>query len=246
MNVFVKLTRTELKLHLREPVGAFFALLFPTILIVILGSIPVFREPSPDLGGLRTIDLYVGIAVALTLAMVGLQVLPMVLATYRERGVLRRMATTPVRPITLLGAQMTAAVVMALASSVLSIAVGYFAFDVSPAENVGGFVLAFLLCAAGVFAIGLLVAALVPTGKAGNAVGTLLFFPSMFFAGLWTPREFMPDWVQRIGDYTPLGAGQRALQDAMTGGWPNWLSSVVLLGYLVIFGLGAARFFRWN
>lgn len=246
MTVFAQLTRTEIRLFLREPVGAFFSLLFPTILVAILGAIKVFREPSPELGGLRTIDVYVGIAVALTLAMVGLQVLPMVLATYRERGVLRRIATTPVRPVAMLAAQMAASVLIALTSSALCIALGYFAYDVPPAENFPGFVLAFLLCAAGVFAIGLFVAAVVPTGKAGNAVGTLLFFPSMFFAGLWTPREFMPDWVQRVGDFTPLGAGERALNDAMTGGWPNWLSAVVLLGYLAVFGLGAARLFRWN
>ncbi|WP_436527713.1 ABC transporter permease [Actinoplanes sp. HUAS TT8] len=246
MNVFAKLTRTEIKLFLREPVGAFFSLLFPTILVVILGSIPIFRDPSPQLNGLRTIDVYVGIAVALTLAMIGLQVLPMVIATYRERGVLRRIATTPVRPITLLAAQMTASILIAVVSSALCIAVGYLAYDVRLAGNFPGFVLAFLLCALGVFAIGLFVAALVPTGKAGNAVGTLLFFPSMFFAGLWTPREFMPGWVQRIGDFTPMGAGERALHDAMSGAWPNGLSAVVLLGYLVVFGLGAARFFRWS
>ncbi|BCJ41627.1 transport permease protein [Actinoplanes ianthinogenes] len=246
MNVFVKLTRTELKLYLREPVAVFFALLFPTILVVILGCIPAFREPSPELGGARTIDVYVGIAIALSLAMVGLQSMPMALATYRERGVLRRFATTPVRPITLLGAQLTAMVLIALASSVLCVAVGYLAFDVPPAGNLLGFLLAFLLTAAGVFAIGLLIAAVAPSGKAGNAIGTLLFFPSMFFAGLWLPREFMPDVVQRIGDYTPLGAGERALHEAMGGSWPNALSSVVLLGYLVLFGLGAARLFRWT
>ncbi|MFI1992827.1 ABC transporter permease [Actinoplanes sp. NPDC020271] len=246
MTVFAKLTRTEIKLFLREPVGAFFALLFPTILIAILGAITAFREPSPELNGLRTIDVYVGIGVALTLAMLGLQVLPMVLATYRERGVLRRIATTPVRPITLLAAQMTAMILMALVSAALCIAVGRLAYGVRLAENFPGFVLAFVLCALGVFAIGLFIAALVPTGKAGNAVGTLLFFPSMFFAGLWLPREFMPDWVQRIGDFTPMGAGERALHDAMSGTWPNWLSTVVLLGYLVLFGFGAARLFRWN
>ncbi|GLW34769.1 ABC transporter permease [Actinoplanes regularis] len=246
MTVFAKITRTELKLQLREPVTAFFTLLFPTILVGILGSIPDFREPSPELGGARTIDVYVGIAIALSLAMVGLQVMPAVLATYREKGVLRRIATTPVRPLTLLAAQMTASVLIALVSSALCIAVGYFAFDVPLAGNLAGFALAFLLCAAGVFSIGLLIAALVPTGKAGNAVGTLLFFPSMFFAGLWTPREMMPDWAQQVGDYTPLGAGERALNETMTGHWPNWLSAVVLIGYLIIFGLGAARLFRWN
>ncbi len=246
MTVFAKLTRTEIKLFLREPVGAFFSLFFPTILVAILGNIKIFRDPSPELNGLRTIDVYVGIAVALTVAMTGLQVLPMVLATYRERGVLRRVATTPVRPITLLAAQMTATVLIAAVSSALCIAVGYLVFDVRLAGNFPGFVLAFLLCALGVFAIGLFIAALAPTGKAGNAIGTLLFFPSMFFAGLWTPREFMPDPVQRIGDFTPMGAGERALNDAMNGNWPNWLSAAVLVGYLVVFGLGAARFFRWN
>lgn len=246
MNVFAKLTRTEIKLFLREPVGAFFSVFFPSILVAILGAIKIFREPSPELNGLRTIDVYVGIAVALTLAMIGLQVLPMVLATYRERGVLRRIATTPVRPITLLAAQMTASVLIAAAAAALAITVGFLAYDVPLADNFPAFLLAFLLCALGVFAIGLFIAALVPTGKAGNAVGTLLFFPSMFFAGLWTPREFMPDWVQRIGDFTPMGAGERALNDAMNGNWPHWLPSVVLLGYLAVFGLGAARLFRWN
>jgi ABC-2 type transport system permease protein len=246
MNVFAKLTLTEIKLLFREPLAAFFTLLFPTILVVILGSIPVFREPSPELNGIRTIDVYVGISVTLVLAMVGLQVMPAVLSLYREKGVLRRFATTPVRPITLLAAQLMSSILVALVSSAICVAVGYLAFDVPLPANFTGFVLAFLLSAAGVFAIGLLIAALAPTGKAGNAAGTLLFFPSMFFAGLWTPREFMPDVVQRIGDFTPLGAGERALHDAMIGDWPNALSSIVLIGYLAVFGLAAARLFRWN
>ncbi|MEV6349424.1 ABC transporter permease [Actinoplanes sp. NPDC051851] len=246
MTVFAKLTLTEIKLLLREPVAAFFSLFFPTILVGILGGIKDFRVPNPDLGGLRTIDVYVGISMALVLAMLGLQFMPAALATYRERGVLRRIATTPVRPITLLAAQMASTLLVAVLSAALCITLGRVVYDVPLAGNLPGFVLAFLLCAAGVFAVGLLIAALVPTGKTGNAVGTLLFFPSMFFAGLWTPRELMPRLVQRIGDFTPLGAGERALHDAMTGSWPNALSTTVLLGYLVVVGLTAARFFRWN
>jgi ABC-2 type transport system permease protein len=246
MNVFVKLTRNELRLFLREPMVVFFALLFPTILVVILGSIPDFRTPNAGLGGGTVISVYVGIALALSLAMLGLQFMPAVLALYRERGILRRLATTPVRPSALLGAQLVSAMLTAVVSGALVLLVGRLAFDVELPAQFAGFVVAYLLSAAGVFAIGLLVAALVPTGKAGNAVGTLLFFPSMFFAGLWTPREVMPRAIQRIGDFTPLGAGERALHEAAIGHWPSLLPLLVLVGYLALFGAAAARLFRWE
>ncbi|MBL7261950.1 ABC transporter permease [Paractinoplanes lichenicola] len=246
MRVFTKLTLTEIKLFLREPMAAFFVLFFPTLLVIILGSIPDFRKPSDDLGGARGIDLYVGIAVILTLAMAAIQVTPAVLALYRERGVLRRLATTPVSPLTMLSAQLASNGLAAIVSTALVLVVGRVVFDVPLADNVAGFVLAFLLTAAGTLAIGLFVAAIAPSGKAGNAIGTLLFFPLMFFAGLWLPREAMPGVLQRIADFTPLGAGERALSDAMTGSWPNMLSATVLVGYLAVFGFAAVRLFRWS
>ncbi len=247
MNAFVKLTRTELVLAVREPMFSFFVLFFPTLLVCILGAIPAFREPAAEgLNGLRVIDVYVGIAVILSLAFVGIQVLPAVLATYREKGILRRLATTPVRPVKLLGAHLAMSMITAILSATLVLAVGRLVFGVKLAEQFAGFVLAFLLSAAGVLAIGLFIAAVVPNGKTGNTVGTLLFFPLMFFAGLWAPREVLPGFIQRIGDFTPLGAGERALHEAMTGQWPNLLSVTVLVAYVVVFGTLAARLFRWE
>lgn len=246
MRIFTRLTVTELRLLLRDPLPTFFTVFFPTVLVVILGSVESFREPRPDLGGARIIDLYVGIAVTLTVAMLGMQFTPAILASYREKGILRRLATTPLRPAWLLGAQLTAALLTAIVSGGIVLAVGRIAFDVPLPEQLTGFVLAYLLAGCGVFAVGLFIAAVAPSAKAGNSAGTLLFFPSMFFAGLWTPRELLPGVLQRIGDYTPLGAAERALHDAVTGDWPNLLSATVLVGYLVVFGLAAARLFRWS
>jgi ABC-2 type transport system permease protein len=246
MRIFWKLTGSELRLLLREPMVAFFGLVFPTVLVIILGSIPSFREPSADMGGLRVIDLYVPITLALILAMLGLQTTPAVLATYREKGVLRRLATTPAPPVALLGAQLFVSLATAVFSAALVLLVGWFVFDVALAQNPVAYFLSFLLAAAAVFAVGLFIAAVAPSGKAANAFGTILFFPSMFFAGLWAPREVMPDVIQRIGDFTPLGAGERALHEAFTGSWPALISLTVLVAYVVVFGAAAAKLFRWE
>lgn len=246
MNIFVKLTRSELRLFLREPVMVFFTVLFPTVLVVILGSIPAFRKPIDALGGGTVIGVYVAVAVILLLAMLAFQAAPLALATYRERGVLRRMATTPVRPVSLLGAQLAVDTLVAIVASVLVLAVGRIFFHVGLPDNPAAYVLAFLLTAGAAFAIGLFVAAIAPSGKAANSIGTFLFFPTMFFAGLWTPREVFPGVLKRIADFTPLGAAERALSEAANGHWINGLSLTVLIAYILVFGVAAARLFRWE
>jgi ABC-2 type transport system permease protein len=246
MSALAKLTSTEIRLFLREPLGVFFVLAFPSILIAILGSVPAFRQRDEAIGGLRVVDLYVTISIALILAMLALQFTPAVLANYRERGVLRRMSTTPVHPAMLLAAQLATSLLAALVATALVLGVGRIVFAVPFPRQFAGFVLAFVLAATAMFGVGLFIAAVAPSGKGGNAIGTILFFPVMFFAGLYVPREAMPPTLRRIGDLTPLGAGEQALRDAAAGSWPQAGHLAVLAAYIVIFGLAAARLFRWE
>lgn len=245
MTVYATLVRAELRLFLREPLLVFFTLAFPSILLIILGSVDDFRRPSADMGGARPIDLYVPIAVTLVLGMLALQSTPNVLAGYRERGVLRRLSTTPLRPWKLLVAQLTVSLLSAAVSVLLILSVGRLAFDVPLPAHLA-FVPALVLTAAAIFSVGLVIAAIAPSGKTGNAIGTLAFFPTMFFAGLWAPRESMSPLLRRIGDVTPLGAGEQALHDAAAGGWPHAGALAVLVAYVLVFGLAAARLFRWE
>ena len=241
-----RLTFMELKLFLREPMAVFFAVAFPALLVGILGSIPGFREPKQDIGGLRVIDLYVPIAIALVLVMLSLNLLPATLATYRERGILRRLATTPVGPIALLAAQMLMTLLTAVVTVLLVLAVGRLGFDVALPQQPVGFALAFVLGAAAVFAMGLVLAAVAPSARSAQGIGTVLFFPVMFFAGLWVPRAAMPGTLRDVSDFTPLGASVQALQDAAGGAWPQALHLAVMAAYAVVFGLVAVRTFRWQ
>ena len=94
--------------------------------------------------------------------------------------------------------------------------------------------------------LGMLIAALAPTGRAAGVIGTMLFFPPMFFAGLWIPRATMPASLREVSDFTPLGAAVQALQDSLHGSWPQPSALAVLAGYAVVFTVAAARFFRWD
>jgi ABC-2 type transport system permease protein len=246
MSALSRLTVTETKLFFREPAAVFFTLAFPPILLVILGSIPAMREPDKALGGLRVVDLYAPIIVAMAIATFSLSALPQQFATYRDKGVLRRMRTTPVKPVVMLGAQLLMATIMSVSVMVVLLAIGRLAFGVDLPEQPLAYLVGYVLCALAMFAIGLLVASLAPSGKGAGAIGTLLFFPVLFFAGLWAPRATMNDFLRHISDFTPLGAGVQALQDAAGGHWPQLLHIGVMLGWTIVAGGLAARYFRWE
>ncbi|MGW0424011.1 ABC transporter permease [Streptomyces sp. NPDC003015] len=238
--------RTEVRLFRREPGALFWILLFPTLLLVILGSIPSFRNHEPDLGGLRTIDVYVPVAVLLGLIVGGLQSMPQTLTGYRERGILRRMATTPVRPSALLTAQMTVYGGAALASALLALLVGRFAFAVRLPVQLAGYLLALVLAVLVALALGAVISALSRTTKIAGAIGSAVFFPSMFCAGVWAPVQTMPDLLARIVGYTPFGAAAEALDRAAAGDWPGWAHLGVLVAWTVLLTAAASRWFRWE
>jgi ABC-2 type transport system permease protein len=238
--------RTEVRLFRREPGALFWILLFPTLLLVILGSIPSFRHHEADLGGLRTIDVYVPVAVLLGLIVGGLQSMPQTLTGYRERGILRRMSTTPVRPTVLLTAQMTVYGGAALASALLALLVGRFAFAVRLPGQPLGYLLALVLAVLVALALGAVVSALSRTTKIAGAVGSAVFFPAMFCAGVWAPVQTMPDVLARIVGYTPFGAAAEALNRAAAGHWPGWTHLGVLVAWTVLLTAAASRWFRWE
>jgi len=246
MSALLRLSATETRLFFREPVVVFFAVAFSPALLVVLGLVPALREPDPAVGGARMITLYLPIVVAMGIALFALSGLTQLFSSYREKGVLRRMRLTPVRPRVLLGAQLLMALVLSAGSTLAMVLLGRFAFGIALPRQAFGYLLAFVLLASALFAIGLLIAALAPSAKSASAAGSLVFFPLMFFAGLWLPRAAMNSVLRTISDLTPLGAGVQALQDATSGHWPQLLHVGVMLGWLLGAGGLAARYFRWE
>jgi ABC-2 type transport system permease protein len=106
--------------------------------------------------------------------------------------------------------------------------------------------LACLLTILALFSISLAISSFPRSSQGASALGSAVFFPRMFFAGLWVPREVMPDALRAISDLTPLGAGVQAIEFSMNHGFPPVAPLLVMAGYAVIFGAIAIRSFRWE
>ena len=247
MAATAQLTKVESKLFVRDPIALFFGLVFPGLLLLALGLFyPGFDEPAADLDGARYIDVYAPVVLVLGLATLGLVTLPPILGTYRQFGILRRLRTTPVHPARLLTAQLVVHLAVAVVAAAITILVARFVFDVPFPQSPVWFALSFLLAALSVFAIGLLVGALARTTVAAQAIGMGIYFPMLFFAGVWIPRSVMSDGLLTVSDLTPLGSAVQALEDSWFGITPSVTNLLVMLAYGVVAGAIAVRAFRWE
>lgn len=252
MRALTKLTATETKLFLRDPGAVAFGILFPSLILLVLGAVPTLREASPELGGYRFVDLWAPTALVFSMVLIGAQHVPILIATYRERGILRRLSTTPLKPGYVLAAQMVVAFVFVAISALLLIAVAWTVFGVAPPERPWTFALVFVVGYAAVLAISMISAAVVPTSSAATSVGTILFMVIMFLGGAFLPRTMLPDVVVRIGEVVPPGV--QALLTAWTpdgaeitaGGLSLAAQVAIMAGIAAMAGLIAAKLFRWE
>ncbi|MFD1146902.1 ABC transporter permease [Saccharothrix hoggarensis] len=240
----LKIVTTEWKLFLREPSMVVFSILFPSTLLLVLGAIPALRTPDPNFGDLRFIDSYVSTLVVIALAFLGLNKLPATVATYREKGVLRRFSTTPVHPARLLVAQLIVNVVAGVISVVLLMAVCRLVFAIDLPHHPVGFLVTFVLGMLSLSALGLLVAAWAPTARSAGGWAGVVFMLVMFFGGAYLPRFLMPEFLVRVGEFLPPGVG--ALQESWLGVAPDPVQLAVLALVTVVAGTVAAKSFRWE
>ena len=244
------LLRSETTLFLRDPGNLFFALVFPTVVLIGVGfAIPGMLDPIEDAGptqGMLAIVVMVPPVLATAMATPALTTLPVIFATYREQGILKRLSTTPMRPQAMLVTHVIIGVVSFLVATAIAVIAAALAFDVMMPENLPITLISGVLCAASMFGIGLLIAAVAPKGSTAQAIGMTLFFPLLFFAGLWTPEPIMPEIIKTVATWTPLGAGSQALNEGWFSGGVPTTQLAVMAGYIAVTYPLAAKLFRWK
>ncbi|MBE7534013.1 MAG: ABC transporter permease [Chloroflexi bacterium] len=246
MKPFLKLTYTELKLQLREPVGLFFTLAFPVMLMVLFGLI-FGNEAETFLGGYGQVDLSVPGYIGMIIGTIGMLSIPLSIATYRENGVLRRLRATPVQSKSILWSQVAAQTIIALLGIALLVITGLLLFDLRLPSGGDVMILpGILLSAFSFFAIGFVLAGVMPTPRTAQAVGMAIFFPMLFLSGAAMPRFIMPEGVQEVAKLLPLTQVVILLEDLWLRGEWN-VTAVAVITAVLILGLIISRFtFRWE
>jgi len=240
-----ELVVAEAKLVWREPAGLVLGVFVPVLLLVIFGMAPGLKKHIVGVSPPTTyMSFYVPVLIGMVLTLIALVTLPIGLVLQRERAFLRRLSTTPVAPRWLLAAQVVVNLALALLAMILIVAGAVVFFHVAAPVQLGGFVLSALFATAALFAMGLVIAAIAPSERAAGVLGTVLLYPLLFFAGLWTPK--MSGTMHRISNFTPLGAAVHAMLSSMHGTFPSAEPLLVMAGYAVVLGFLAVRLFRWE
>lgn len=226
---------TELRLLAREPVTLLFSLLFPVVLMVLVVS-SFGSEPDPAFGGISGTDLYVPVYATAAIAVMGFLGVPTHLAAYRETGVLHRLRAAGVGAPVVLSAQLAVSAVVVGTGLALMLGLGFGAFSLSAPQSPAGVGLALVVGTLSFTAIGVLLGALLPTARAAQGLGMLLFFGLFFVSGGGPPPQLLPDALNTAADLTPMGM----VVDAISDPWHGRGSNVPALLALAVIGAASA------
>ena len=247
MKMLMKMTWMEIKLFLREPVGAFFTLVFPLMMLFLFGSI-YGNEPSVYFGGRGTIDISLPAYTAMIIATTGLMSKTIHITAYRENGVLRRLRATPVSPFIILAAQVIVFFTMTLLGMVLLIIAGKLVYHVRFEGNALSVLAGFVLSCLSFFGLGFILAGLMPNARTAQIVGMALLYPMLFLSGAALPRELLPEAIKKVAAFLPLTYVVNLLRGLWIGeAWSAHLPEVgVLVGMLLLGVIVSIKTFRWE
>ena len=247
MKSLLKMTWMEAKLFLREPVGAFFTLVFPLMMLFIFGAI-YGNTPPPGSDSQGAIEALIPAFTAMVIGMAGLMPITITLATYRENGILRRLRTTPVSPLVVLAAQVVVVFAMTSLGVLLLVTAGMLVYHVRFEGNIFSMLGGFILSSLSFFGIGFILAGIMPTARTAQVVAMVLLYPMLILSGAAWPRELMPAAVQGVSTFLPLTYVVNLLRGLWVGEpWGIHLLDIGVLAGMLLLGIViSVKTFRWE
>ena len=249
---FYKLTVTEFKIFMREPVAVFFNLFFPLMFLFL--TMHVFLTKEAVQAG--AINFYLPSFIIIITTGVSLFNIPIYIVKYRNNKFLKRLRVSPIRPLTILLSLGTANLLMLVVGLVILVVLGLLFYEAEFTGNAIFLILGLLLSFMSLGSIGLMIASFSRGMRTVNVVGQLIYYP-MIFLSRAVPLE-LPDWLQVVSKLLPITYGLELTQrlwnedyfihrlgfDFITSS--IWIDVVILIVVLVVCLFISMKFFKWE
>lgn len=243
---FWKLTWLETKIFTREPMGFVGTLVVPLVLFIVLGR--AFGSEKPAAAPAVDIPFNAAILAAVLIAVSAVQSLVAIISIYREGGILKRLRSTPLSPVTIMGAQVAVKLVFTSISLALVVLAGRRLFPGVMGVNVFSFTAAVLLGTFSILSLGFVIASVVPTARFAQPIGAVVLYPMLALSGLFFPLERLPRALRAVAYLLPTTHAVALLQGVWNGsGWgAHWVNVAALLVLFAAYTALSTRVFRWE
>jgi ABC-2 type transport system permease protein len=243
---FWKLTWLETKIFTREPMGFVGTLIMPLVVFIAFGR--AFSMAAPTAKPVVDVPFNIAILAAILIAISAVQSLVAIISIYREGGILKRLRSTPLSPVTIMGALVVVKLVFTVISLSLLMLAGRRMFPGVMTVNVFSFTAAVVLGTFSILSLGFVLASLVPTARFAQPIGAIVLYPMLALSGLFYPVARFPGWLQKIADVLPTTHAVALLQGVWDGsGWgAHWVNVVALFVLFAVYTVISTKVFRWE
>ena len=221
-----KLTWIEIKIFLREPLGAIGAIGIPVLVFLVGGRLAGRRAALASPAASNFLRVGIPVLASVLIAIGAVLSLVTIIAIYREGGILKRLRATPLRPQT----NLTVKLLLSAAALALMVLVGKRYYPVGIHVPLLGFTMALLISTWSILSMGFLIASTVPTARFAQPIGAVIMYPMIAVSGLFVPVESLPPAAQAVARVVPLTYAVSLLEGIWKGdSWWAHASDVTAL-----------------
>jgi ABC-2 type transport system permease protein len=235
-----QLMRAELTLIRRDPLVLTFVFVFPIVTMLIIGG-AFGTHPDPAFEFTDPSHWYVASYLTVVIGAIGLVMVPVHLASYRERGVLRRFAVAGFPRWSFALAELVVGLVTTLVACALLLAVAAPVYGLPALHDAWRVLLALALGAVCFIGLGVLLGSVLPSARSAQAVGLVLFFPSFLLGAGGPPPHVMGSAVRAVAGPLPLTLLTKAVREPWLSLGTATTSLVALAALTVVVTAVAAR-----
>jgi ABC-2 type transport system permease protein len=243
-----KLTWIEIKIFLREPLGAFGTIGIPVLVFVVAGRMVGRRLPSVSPAANSFVSVGLPVLASVLISIGAVLSLVTIISIYREGGILKRLRATPLRPQTILTAHVIVKLLLTAATLALMMLAGKRYYPVGIHVPLLGFTVALLISTWSILSVGFLIASIVPTARFAQPIGAVIMYPMIAVSGLFVPVASLPPALRVVARVVPLSYAVSLLEGIWKGdAWRAHVGDVAALAvvFLVCTAL-SAKVFRWE